>query len=185
MGLRLKLLIPTLIGFIAFAAILNFYWAPNHEQKLSEQFKTTQATFLKTIEPELLRDLISSDYAALINFLDQQMVIHHDSWRHLHLTLANGDTIYPVFDEEAYEDNSLILLTSDIHDGKETIASFRVWLDWSEQLQNIKRDTRQIQTLMLAILAFIIAAGTFWQNHLIITPLLRLKNAVKKPGNLH
>lgn len=181
MKLRTKLLLPTLLGFILFALVLHFYWAPSQQQKLLDSFIYQQELLLISIEPELLRSLSAQDYAALNAFLDKQVDIHNEHWSFIKLNLNNGDRVYPIFDEENQATGeNILLLTREIDEDEDPLATISVYLDKSLETQQIDESIWQIEKILLLILALIIVLSTFIQNRTIISPLLMLQRAVKK-----
>ena len=180
MGLRLKLFIPTLIGLLAFTIFIHFFWSKNHERDLFESFHQTQTAFLKTIEPEITRALITRDLATLIALLDQQMNIHQPYWKQLALIQANGDRIYPLSEPETPTGPHVFELNYELSEEGDKLATLKLMLDWSDEQKIIQRHTNEIELVLLLMFAVIGLASTFWQNRLIISPLFSLKKAVNK-----
>ena len=180
MGLRLKLFLPTLIGLLAFASFIHFVWSKNHEQEQFESFHQTQISFIKTIEPEITRALITNDLATLFALLDQQMQIHRPYWKLLTLTQANGVTIYPLSRVPPPEGRYVFELNHIISEDEDNLASLKLYLDWSDKQKINQRHTNEIELVLLLLFTAIGLVSTLWQNNLIITPLMSLKQAVNK-----
>ena len=180
MGLRLKLFLPTLIGLLAFASFIHFVWSKDHEQELFESFHQTQEAFLKTIEPEITRALITNDLATLFALLEQQMHIHQPYWKLLTLTQANGATIYPLSPVPPPEGRFVFELDYNIAEDGDNLASLKLYLDWSDEQEIIQRRTNEIELVLLLLFAAIGLISTLWQNRLIISPLISLNEAVNK-----
>ncbi|MDH5425131.1 MAG: response regulator [Gammaproteobacteria bacterium] len=181
MSLRFKLLLPMLIGAILFAGFIHFIWAAKQKQEQIESLKETHIDFLKTIEPEIKRGLISNDLATLNEFLDEQMRIHHKNWREITLVLRNNDRIYPVFDYQEPQGNHIFKLKHDIiEDYKVKLGTLVLFLDWSTEYQKIINHTRQVEIVLLFILVTIMLTGAFLQNRMILAPIIKLKQAVNR-----
>jgi len=181
MGLRLKLFLPTFFSFVVFSAFIHFYWAAEQEQELFESFKTTQMDFLKTIEPEIIRGIISNDVAALNSFLDQQMRIHHSNWRELSLVLPDHSRIYPLFDyEEPVEEHIFRLEYNLTEDYEGNLGRLMLFVDWGDEHKKISDQTFAIEAAILAILAFLVFSSIFLQNRIILNPIIKLKKAVNE-----
>ena len=181
MGLRLKLFLPTLLGLLAFSVFIHFFWAVEQENEQIEAYKKTQSDFLQTIEPEISRALISNDIAALNAFLDEQMRIHHNSWRELTLTQADGNRLYPLFDYQEPNGKFIIILEHKIiEDYEDELGHLTLFLDWSDEHQRIISQTTKIEFILLALLAFIALTGSLLQSKIILSPLIKLKKAVNQ-----
>lgn len=181
MGLRLKLLLPTLMGLLAFSVFIHFAWAPEQEREQLDAYKNIQSDFLETIEPEISRALISNDIAALNAFLDEQMRIHHNSWRELTLTQPDGSRLYPLFDYQEPRGKFIITLKHEIiEDYEDSLGHLTLFLDWNDEHRKITNQTTKIEFVLLAILAFIALTGSFLQNKIILSPLIKLKKAVNQ-----
>lgn len=180
MSLRLKLFLPTLIGLLLFAAFINFYWTPNREQKQFDHFYLNQAEFLKTIEPEISRALVTSDLATLIEILDQQMTIHNKAWKYLSLTLANETQVYPLDDIQVPEGKHIFELSFNISEAEDSLAIIELFIDWEPGHNIIHQHTVSIELVLFLTFAIIVILGTLWQNRMIISPLINLKEAVNR-----
>jgi len=180
MGLRLKLFLPTLIGLLAFASFIHFIWSKNYEQEQYDSFQQTQISFIKTIEPEITRALITNDLATLFALLDQQMQIHQPYWKLLTLTQANGVTVYPLSQTSPPEGRFVFELSHDITEDEDKLASLELYLDWTDKQKIIQRHTNEIELVLLLLFAAIGLVSTLWQNRLIISPLINLKKAVNQ-----
>ena len=181
MGLRIKLFLPTLLGLLAFSIFIHFFWAVEHENEQLETFKNTQTDFLKTIAPEISRGLISNDLAALNNFLDQQMNIHHKNWRDVTLTLEHGKRIYPLFDFQKPEGDFIIELKhSVIDESGDILGRISLFIDWNNERKTITDHTKEIEIVLLGVLAFIAFAGALLQSKIVLSPLISLKHAVNQ-----
>lgn len=178
MGLRLKLILPTLFGLLSFTIFIHFFWSSNQENEQSASFHATQLAFLKTIEPEVSRSLISNDFATLIGLLNQQMEIHQPYWKKLSLIQPSGFVIYPLNKTPPPTGPYIAKLELEIFEGKEDLGKLILHLDRSNEHSKIIRQTREIEIVLLIMFAVIVFLSTSWQNILIITPLLKLKNAV-------
>lgn len=178
MGLRLKLFIPILLGVVAFTIFIHFFWATEYERKLFDSYQETQLEFIKTIEPEIIRGIISNDIATLNKFLDQQMAIHHKNW--IELSLRVKETrFYPLFDYiKSDNKNTFTIKHSITEDGNEELAKISLLIDWSNEKNHINDQTNAIETSIIAILFFMVLASYILQNKIILSPLLKLKHAV-------
>jgi len=181
MGLRIKLFLPTLLGLLAFSIFIHFFWATEHETEQFNLFIETQTDFLKTIEPEISRSLISNDLATLNAFLDEQMRIHKRNWRSITLQQENGDRIYPLFGFEKPESQSIIELSHIIYEGSEDVlGEISLYLDWSNERKIITQHTQKIEIVLLGVLAFIALTGALLQSKIVLSPLIRLRHAVSQ-----
>lgn len=181
MGLRLKLFLPTLLSLVFFSAFIHFVWAPEREVEQIDSFKATHLDFLKTIEPEVTRALISNDLATLIGFLDEQMRIHHLDWREITFTQTNNSRIYPLFEFQKPTGKHIFQIDHDIvEDYEDTLGTLTLYLDWEQEHIKISRHTLLIESVLLVILAFIAISSTLLQNKIILSPLIKLKKAVNQ-----
>ena len=181
MGLRLKLFLPTFFSFIIFSAFIHFYWAADHEQELLESFKATQIDFLKTIEPEVIRGIISNDVAALNFFLEQQMRIHQNNWLEITLTLPDNSRVYPLFDFEEPTGNHIFKIEHNLTENNvNNLGLLTLFVDWGDENRKIRDQTFAIEAAIMAILAFLVFSSIFLQNRVILNPVIKLKEAVNE-----
>jgi len=181
MGLRLKLFLPTLLGLLAFSIFIHFFWAVEYENEQLEKFSATQTDFLKTIEPEISRGLITNDLATLNDFLEQQINIHQDSWREITLVKENGSRIYPLFDFKKPEGKFIIELSRPVPGVTgDNLGYISIFLDWSNERKTITSHTQKIEIVLLGVLAFIAFTGALLQSKIVLSPLIKLKHAVNQ-----
>ena len=183
MGIRLKLLLPIVIGFIFFSLVIHFYWAVKYEQEELQHFKQSHQAILVSLEPELVRGLLSGDIAALYAFLDQQMKLQIDIWHTLELYDPEHQKLYPLLPYPPLDETKYFYLTHSINYLDETLGTISLRLDWSHEQELIKQRVLELELLIFLMLALTIIFSTFWQNLLIRRPLHSLKNAAVEFAN--
>ncbi len=180
MGIRFKLLLPLIIGFIAFILFLHLYWVDNYLDSEYRDYKETHKTLMKMLEPELTRAQMSGDLAYMHSFLDQTMDLHKKYWRQIAVYDREGHQLYPLTASAPASGNYVFELRHDLHFDGEPFGKLVLLVDWEHERQEELQRIYKIVGLLIVALAIIILASAFWQNYLIRQPLLRLQAAATK-----
>ncbi|MFW2374195.1 MAG: response regulator [Gammaproteobacteria bacterium] len=183
MGIRLKLLLPIVIGFIILSGVIHFYWAVKYEQDGIHKFELNQQAILVSLEPELVRGLLSGDIATLYAFLDKQMELHIDNWRSLVLRDPVGKKLYPLSSFTQADELGYLYLEHSISHLGEALGTISLHLDWDQEQQLIRQHVLELEQLLFLMLALTAIFSTLWQNSLIRWPLQSLKSAATEFAN--
>ena len=104
MGIRTKLLFPLLTILIAIIASVELYWLPTlTEQEVNKQLKN-QTSQLDVLVIALIDPILNADLAHIHLVLDE-ILTEHPEWKRLSLKEANGDPLYPIFEQADIADN--------------------------------------------------------------------------------
>jgi hypothetical protein len=71
MNIRSKLLLASVSGFSSYMLILLFVWMPVQLDTAKMDFILNQKMVLDAIEPDVARNILARDYAALYSSLDK------------------------------------------------------------------------------------------------------------------
>lgn len=97
MSIKLKLMVPVIVGFCIFTSVIQWYWAPKLFNYARADFREQMQNGIKSIENDVIRYLIANDFATLFSSLDYQKQLHQQNWAHLTLYDADRKQKYPLF----------------------------------------------------------------------------------------
>lgn len=180
-----KLLLPVVLGFGIFAAVIHFYWAPVFLKKEQLAFKKEHDHILLTLEPEIIRTLLAGDLATLYNYLNTVMELHEDDWRKLILLNSEGHRLYPILDQKPLirDKQYFMTMTHQLRWNEELLGSYTLTYDWQPRRKQVLKQIADIEQLALVIFGFIVFLSALWQNYLIRIPVLSLKKAAVNLAN--
>jgi signal transduction histidine kinase/CheY-like chemotaxis protein len=182
MKLRTKLLAPFGVALVLIWLLGLLVWQPVNLEHARQAFIQGQKSLLQTMEPDLARSLLNGDLAAVYGSLDYQLGAHRDDWQQLQLFDAHGKRLYPLSlaSEPLPDQAGMDALRHRITREGEEIAELRLLLDWEGERSQSNRDFYLLQGMVLLILAVVMAAATYWQQRLIIQPIVRLSQVASR-----
>lgn len=180
LGLRKKLLIPTLVGFLGFVSLVQFYWAPSLlESKRLSLVEQGQA-ILGNISFEVVRLILSGDLAALHANLDDVMDFHGVNWHSLAVVDDQSRRIYPLSKPaDADGEHQISLERILVWDGS-YLGKMSLVLDLESALQGEKERIRNVNLVAIFIFSLIAMGGIIWSNMFIRKPVLSLSHAASR-----
>lgn len=179
MKLRTKLLLPFLLAYGLILALTHLVWLPSNIVHERESFLVSHQAILRTLEPDLARSLLASDLGAVYSSLDYQMELHRGTWKHIELFGANSKRLYPLSapgDAESPQADLQVIKHNITWEGR-PIAEIRVEIDWSSRKAAHLRFLYMLEAMIILVLALVMAGASFWQQRLILRPILRLSDA--------
>lgn len=181
LGLRMKLLLPVVIGLGVFFAYLHFYWTPYQIDHSIRKIAEHQAHILSALEPDLVRHLVSGDLAALHATLDSQLEVHKGLWRQLILADPENHHLYPLIPvSPAPDSRNLIHVSHPLRFTGIEVGTVQLSVDAHELIALEKRRLRILE-LLSALAAGILVIGSYIaQDWLVRRPLLRLRDAAER-----
>ena len=175
-----KLLLPSLLAFIVFTLSMHFIWAPKHIDNQKQQYLHNQRDAAVTMAPEVVRSLLSSDFATLYAFLDEQKLRHQSQWLTIEVFDENNKRLYPLQEEMSTDIDEGLLLKQPIYHDDTYIGLLQISLNWTEQLQAVRHDMAQIEFGLVGLFMFFIASSFIANAIFVNRPLERLTIAAKK-----
>ena len=179
MGIRSKLILPLLMGFLALASILHFYWLPQYLNNLRSHFNNDHTLLANSLSPRIIQDLISGDLASLYSMLDTQLSLHKDDWEKLIIIDSTGNMIYPLSLENTDNDKNAFEIKIPLEYKTKNLGSLYLYVDWESKFKSDIKHIRNIEIIILFITALVILISVYWQGLLIRDPLLKLTSAIK------
>jgi len=184
MNLRYKLIFPLVAGYVLFASVLHFFWVPLLISDAQKNYQKNLQLILTSIEPEIIRGLISNDIAALNSFLESQMILHKSDWRRLEITDSNDVMVFPLEKSKAinFRDNSpnIIETRNNLKYLGNQLGLLMLVVDWSGEKNAILKRLHQIELYLLAIFGLFVIISLIWQNIKICKPILKLTSSVSQ-----
>ncbi len=181
LGLRMKLLLPVVVGLGVFFAYLHFYWTPYQIDHSIRKIAEHQEHILNALEPDLVRHLVSGDLAALHATLDSQLEVHRGLWRRLRLVDPDGHRLYPLLPGSPAPDGpNLIAVSHPLRFTGIEVGTLRLVVD-AHELIALEKTRLRILELLAALAAGILVIGSYIaQDWLVRRPLLRLRDAADR-----
>jgi len=182
MNLQFKLTFPLIAGCIMFVSILHFIWVPLLLSDAQKNYQKNLQLIISSIEPEIIRNLISDDTAALHAFLNSQIQLHLNDWKALEISDNSNSLVYPFSstDENQYKDGlrNVFHIRHKLEYLGNNLGSLWLVADWSEDEKTISQRFFQLEIYLLGLFGFIIIFSLIWQNLKITKPLTLLIKSV-------
>ena len=184
MNLHFKLIFPLVAGYLLFASVLHYLWVPLLLSDAHKNYQKNMQLILASIEPEIIRSLISSDIAALNTFLESQMTLHLDDWKWLEIIDSNDVLIFPFEKAEIKNDqdnsSNIIEARLELKYLGNKLGSLWLVVDWSTEKNIILERFRQIELYLLVVFGIIVIISLIWQNLKITKPIRKLTSSVSQ-----
>ncbi|QFI36759.1 response regulator [Moritella marina ATCC 15381] len=187
MSIKFKLMVPVLIGFFVFTSVINWYWAPKLFNYAQADFREQMQNEIRSIESDVIRHLIASDFSALYSSLDYQKQLHQQNWAHLTLYDADKKQKYPLFSSNkailAEQHPNHIRIDYPLVNENITIGYLVLHIDWTAKHEFTEQRIWELKIFLIVMMLLIICIELFMQNRLIQLPILKLKQATKELAN--
>jgi len=184
MNLHFKLIFPLVAGYLLFASVLHYLWVPLLLSDAHKNYQKNVQLILASIEPEIIRGLISSDIAALNTFLESQMTLHLDDWKWLEIIDSNDVLIFPfeksVLKNSQGNSSNIIETRLDLEYLGNKLGTLWLVVDWGAEKNTILQRFRQIELYLLVVFGFIVIVSLIWQNLKITKPIKKLTSSVSQ-----
>ncbi|VAW59509.1 sensory box histidine kinase/response regulator [hydrothermal vent metagenome] len=182
MNLQFKLLFPIIAGYILLATSLHFLWLPLLLEDAKKNYQKNEQLILSSIEPEIIRNLISNDIATLHTFLDRQIKLHMHDWVSLKVSNHKNVIIYPLEEEKdtTSDSSELVEIQYPLIYSENKLGELWIVIDWSYQKNIILNRLRQLEIYLLLTFGLIIFISIVWQHIKIAKPLTLLSSSIKK-----
>ena len=184
MGTRFKLILPLAAIYAAFLLFVFFQWLPAQLQRAQIEFIHAQQTILSAMESDIIRHLLSRDYAALYGSLNEQTARRKPVWKTLTLNLSSGERIYPLFKAEdsgkEAEPQYIETIVHDIKLAQDTIATVLLTADWTENRTQSLQSGYEICLYLGGVFMMLLLINYAIQDRLFRLPLLQLTRSAQK-----
>jgi len=181
MGIRFKLILPIVIAFIIFAAILHYYWAPKLYENSKQEFIFHAKKEFSIMEGDIARHLLARDYSALFASLDRQVEQNKGLWVNLTLYDDNGKTIYPLFpkDPRTKQHDFYLPLNYPIKQDDSSLGNISVSLNWQKKYQQTQTQVDELEEFLFITAIILFLFVLYLQNRFVRKPLLSLLAATE------
>ncbi|MFT5807141.1 MAG: signal transduction histidine kinase/CheY-like chemotaxis protein [Moritella dasanensis] len=187
MSIKFKLMVPVLVGFVVFTSVIQWYWAPKLFNYARADFREQMQNEIRSIENDVIRHLIASDFSALFSSLDYQKKLHQHNWAHLTLYDADKQQKYPLFSNNkeilAKQHANHIQVNYPLVNENITIGYLVLHIDWTEKFEFTEQRFFELKIFLIIMMLLIICIELFMQNRLVQVPILKLKLATKELAN--
>lgn len=180
MGLRTKIFLPVLLGFLLFSFVIHFFWIRDYLDHEHKSFINTQYELVSSLEPEILRYILNGDLAALHVSLDKQLELNQPDWISLSLHNKNNIRLYPINPIEDVSGEYISQHQLPMMIGDQEIALLTLNLNSQPELEVELERIDSIELMILATIGIIGIASLIWQNYVFRIPLERLETAASR-----
>ncbi|MDH5434267.1 MAG: response regulator [Gammaproteobacteria bacterium] len=183
MRLNFKLIFPIVFGYAVIVTMIHFFWIPQLLQDQKKQHQNNNEKLVSTLEPEIIRNVLSGDLARLYSFLDTQINLHPEDWKYLEFKDSQGLMIYPLESSDYSTGDDTVELIFDFKYLDQSIGTAKLVIDWTYQKQIVQAKLNQLETYLLIVFGSIVIVVLFWQNRQIIRPISSLTTTATDIAN--
>ncbi|MBF0281823.1 MAG: response regulator [Zetaproteobacteria bacterium] len=181
MNIRTKLIFASLTAFSVYMLTLFFVWMPMQLEKTKRDFVETQLMILNATGPDVVRNILSRDYAALIASFDKQMLNHQKTWAQISIHLGDGKRIYPLFGaSQKPVGETLIEINYEIDTIDRGIATINLIADWKTVRQDGYDSVFELMRFMGIAFVLMVSLGLLLVEFLLRRPLMQLTDGAEK-----
>ena len=180
MGLRTKLFLPAILGFMIIAAVIHFFWVPKHLQGQYEHFIQDQIKLVTTLEPEIANSIVNGDLAAMHISLNKQLEINGPEWLAISIYNTDNQRLFPIDSAMRFSGKHVYSHLHPITFGKYIVATLHLDVDWQPRLDKNLSYIHGLELLALITFGLIGIATMIWHNVVFRRPLERLENAAAR-----
>ncbi|MGD2118960.1 MAG: ATP-binding protein [Chromatiales bacterium] len=177
MSIRLKILLPIFLAFIALALLVHYYWRPllleNEQQLIVEQEKY----IIHNSAPTFVRDLLWQDLGAIYTTLDHMRAAKDADSYQVELLNPGGKRLYPLTPLPAMNSRFTAELVEPLELEGRLLGQLKVRLDWSARGEKIERTVRNFELTALLLFGLVLLALLLVLEWRVNRPLINLKRA--------
>lgn len=177
MGIRFKLLLPILIGFISFYIVLTQYFTPLYLKNEKSIFKLDEGNLIKTISPSITQSLQSHDLAALFENLDGSMQINQSEWISLTVYDKNNHRIYPLDPPNPVANTKTITIRQSLTLDDVKFGEVLLVVNWEKEKLEKIHIAHVVTYSVIAVFGLITLLSVVWQTIWIRRPIIKLQQA--------
>ncbi len=180
MGLRTKLFLPAILGFIVIASAIHFFWVPKYLTNQYEHFIQDQIKLLSTLEPEIANSIVNGDLAALHLSLNKQLELNSPEWLAISIYNTDNQRLFPMDSVTRFSGSHVYSHIHPITFGKYIVATLHLDMDGHPQYDMNLSNIHRLEILALVIFGLMGTATIIWHNIVFRRPLARLENAATR-----
>lgn len=180
MGIRTKLLLPSITILIVIIASLELYWLPTlTQQEVIKQVKN-QSSQLSVLEVALIDPILNGDLAHIHLILDE-ILLNHPEWKWFSLVEQNGVRLYPITEQPDIADAAHVFRFSHpVRYLDTTLGTIYLSADLTESIQAFEHQLRILDWLLLFLLPLVAIASAVLQDIFVRRPLHQLAGAATR-----
>lgn len=181
MTIQKKLLLPPLVGIFLVLALFHVILLPLQVDRVKSDEVAQAHAVLDASQTEIVRNILERDLASLYYAMEYQHKLHRGRWNNLQLHDVDGNLIYPLSpeDETSGAVSKLVPIEHPLNVGGTHLGTISFDLDWSEGHSIFSTFLYTIELILVVVLGVVFLLSVYTQNHLIVRPLTRLKDASK------
>jgi len=172
-----------IVVYIAIAGLVHYYWAEKeYDHEIEEAKQQTRLEFA-AMESDLIRNVLSKNYAALYASLNYQKHLHKRDWSELTLYDENNQRIYPLSqssDNTSQDRAYLLYISYTIEAANVNLGRLDVQVNWRDAYQETRRNITQLESILLGSILILILLEYYWNKKNILDPLIELTSASKQ-----
>jgi len=132
---------------------------------------------IKTASMGIKPLMLQNQLGALYDLIDELM-LHSDEWRHLHLYDGENRLIYPLVQEKKHH-HSFKKIAHEINVGSSTSGRIEVFVDTTKATEALNNTNLLLGEILIGVIVMMLLLLALGINHFVVNPLGKLVNATK------
>ena len=182
MSLRLKLFLPGFGAWLMFSLLLNFYWQPNYLADQKNRYANNLQQQVRLLDKGLTENLLQYNLASVHAMLNE-VIEANPEWKQIVVKDLNDKQIYPLTELVGAGEASWVTAESEISHLGEKLATLMVAADPQMMLNEQAAYVRQLNVVLLVLLAMAVFISANLQAVFLRNPLRQLAVATKRIAN--
>jgi len=183
MNIRVKLLLPSMVGIVLIVATIHFYWEPLEIERAKIKLEQQIIHFLKTVELDIVRHLLERDLAPLYSTMEHLEQLHEDRWYNLAIYDRDGKRLFPIFPEKKRNippSKDLIHILHPMISSGDFIGRIEVDIAWEKIKQEVRESHHYLELFVIFIGCLLLLIEIITQYIVMHIPLMKLKWAAEQ-----
>lgn len=180
MGVRTKLLLPTVLTFFLIAFLIQFVWVNDYMEHERESWKNNQITVINILKKSIRHYLLTEDFGALFSLLNSTLDNNSINWISFQVIDHQRKLTYSSSVTPGTEQDEIVSMKSEIVWEGRHLATIKVLSNITPVLKEEKEGISYLMMGTLLVVAIFIVLAVLLQNRLIRLPLARLQYAAAR-----
>lgn len=180
MSIKLKLILPFILGAIIVSIVINTIWLPKHKMKVIEKITFGETAYLSLLGEAVVPSVLSLDLANLHANLDQIVLKKKTSWEELSFIDADGFQLYPLEKTQFIEKSGYHWIEAPINSDGKNIGVFKVNVNINQLISGDVKDIKSLEYAIYIILMLFSIMSFFLQYIFISQPIQKTSVAVSE-----
>lgn len=178
MSIKLKLILPFVLGIFIVFLVINFIWIPQHKIKIIKNITKTETAYLSLLGEAVVPDILSLDlanlHANLVQILEKRKVI----WKNLTFIDSEGVQLFPINKIHEIKDTNLKWIKVPLYFESNYLGTFKVSINIKQLISEDLKDIKFLELMVYTILIAFSMMSFLLQYIFISKPIQETSNAV-------